>query len=679
MELKTYFAQDAAGNIISSAIVNVFMQGTTTLATGLTRADGTPLENPFAADGAGRIQFRAPDGYYDVQVSAGSGIIQTLTIQCVDYSGAKADADRAEAAADRADVSAEQVADAVALRSDLASPGGAGLVGGLAKPVTWSGFSGGADSTGTNSSDAAFAAAEAYDKEVYIPSGTYKLNSNYSGRFTFADGVIFSGAGVAYKKDTGLQTDSSPGVSIDRFNRVFVGDAAYSSDGSSDGATSWLGGKSDVAPNGSLQPGLTWPERVAQFASITSRGGAAVMAGSHTKNLTAGSAQSLVGIAVNDNETLLASSRAMYLDAKRYANSVGPAYAAELQITNLGTFVDEYAVGSKKTFGLSIFAGGDPVINGNTDDATLALAIANNGAKFGTGITFAPLALRIIQEAGLNDYGRAMTLRGGQRIGWEDSAGKTRAYINSVVTDDTRKVGVFFQNGVVDIKGPSSVGFRVSGDVGDTAYLRARSGNSASQLVRLEAEGEINCSISMEGKGTGNIIVNKALRPSAANALQCGISSFPWAGGFTQTAFTVTSDADCKSDPLLMTDAILDAAAEVQLVQYQYLDRIEEKGPDGARWHFGAIAQRYVEAFERHGLDAHRFGFICYDEWGDAPAVIDEDTGEVITPAIEAGSRYGIRYEEMLVMEAALQRRNYARLLDKYETLAARIEALEAK
>lgn len=96
MELKTYFAQDAAGNIIPSAIVNVFLQGTTTLATGLTRADGTPLENPFAADGAGRIQFRAPDGYYDVQVSAGPGIIQTLTIQCVDYSEAKSAAEQAQ-------------------------------------------------------------------------------------------------------------------------------------------------------------------------------------------------------------------------------------------------------------------------------------------------------------------------------------------------------------------------------------------------------------------------------------------------------------------------------------------------------------------------------------------------------------------------------------------------------
>ncbi|MNH30183.1 hypothetical protein D3C79_904640 [compost metagenome] len=44
---------------------------------------------------------------------------------------------------------------------------------------------------------------------------------------------------------------------------------------------------------------------------------------------------------------------------------------------------------------------------------------------------------------------------------------------------------------------------------------------------------------------------------------------------------------------------------------------------------------------------------------------------------IVAGSRYGIRYEEALSLEAALQRRNYARLLTQHEKLTARIEALE--
>lgn len=171
MELKTYFAQDAAGNIISSAIVKVFLQGTTTLATGLTRADGSPLENPFAADGAGRIQFRAPDGYYDVQVSAGPGIIQTLTIQCVDYAEAKANADRAEAAADRADVSAEQVADAVALRGDLAAPGGSGLITDLPKPITWTGFSGGAAWDGVTNDNLPYRAAAQSGRKFLMPYG----------------------------------------------------------------------------------------------------------------------------------------------------------------------------------------------------------------------------------------------------------------------------------------------------------------------------------------------------------------------------------------------------------------------------------------------------------------------------------------------------------------------------
>lgn len=270
MELKTYFAQDAAGNIISSAIVNVFLQGTTTLATGLTRADGTPLENPFAADGAGRIQFRAPDGYYDVQVSAGPGIIQTLTIQCVDYADAKADADRAESAADRADVSAAQAQNALnsitgintnfeqnsreqwrrslaeagltlvsgsfeegatvnnktdavwyiaggqcytwgstfprdvpakstpastggvglgawvgvgdaSLRGELSSPGGAGLIGDIPKPITWSGFAGGADKTGATDSTAALSAvytgANSNGMGIIIPKGLYRVGN----------------------------------------------------------------------------------------------------------------------------------------------------------------------------------------------------------------------------------------------------------------------------------------------------------------------------------------------------------------------------------------------------------------------------------------------------------------------------------------------------------------------
>lgn len=561
------------------------------------------------------------------------------------------------------------------LRGELYDAGGAGLVGGIAKPVTWVGFAGGADPTGVALSDAAFAAAEAYDKEVYIPSGVYNLTGSYNGRFTFADGVIFNGVGSAYKKDTGFNASTTGAASITRFNRVFVGDAAYSNDGRAGGTTTWLGKKDYVAPNGSPQPGLTWPERTAQLSSITSQGGGALMGGAHTKELTGGSSQALVGIAVNDNESVLTSCRGMYLDAKRYANSVGPAYAAEMQIANLGTFVDEYANSTQKTFCLSLFSGGDPAINGLTEDVTTALSIANNGSRFGTGITFSSGALRVISEEGLADYGRAMTLRGGHRIGWEDGAGVTRSYINSVISDTTKRVGILFQNGVIDLNGPSTKAFRASGEVGDSAYLRVRSSSQANANVRLEIEGETNCSLSLEAKGTGNIIVNKSIRGNTPSALQCGTAAFPWSTGFSQSAFTITSDENYKSSPEQFTDAMLDAAAEVEWVLFQYLDRIEEKGADGARWHFGAMAQRFIEAFERHGLDPYRFAFICYDEWGDSPELIGED-GEVISPAVAAGSRYGIRYDQAIILKQKQIERDNKRQLD---TLLSRIEALENK
>lgn len=278
----------------------------------------------------------------------------------------------------------------------------------------------------------------------------------------------------------------------------------------------------------------------------------------------------------------------------------------------------------------------------------------------------------------------------------------------------------------------------------NTPYIEAwtdASGNYAGRLV-FTGDG------ATQGNGVMSVqfrqMTVRELTPSTANAHLCGISALPWAGGFTQTAFTVTSDERMKTTPLAITDAMLDAVAEVDWVQYQYLDRVEAKGADGARWHFGAVAQRYVEAFARHGLDAHDFAFICYDEWdnkwgkvvtnegatvtkthtiqcqavehvvrevpveeeqadestvtklvkvdrlvpkfelnlisGELEPVMEEVEEEYTEPAepeyedvleIPAGSRYGIRYEEALALEAALQRRNYQRLLKRIEALEA--------
>lgn len=110
MELKTYFAQDRNGNLIPSANVSIYLTGTTTLASGLTNVSGSPIANPFTADADGKIQFRAPDGIYDMQVALGSTTGVKVTFQCVDVEQQLADANtaasRAETAADNAEAAA---------------------------------------------------------------------------------------------------------------------------------------------------------------------------------------------------------------------------------------------------------------------------------------------------------------------------------------------------------------------------------------------------------------------------------------------------------------------------------------------------------------------------------------------------------------------------------------------
>lgn len=202
--------------------------------------------------------------------------------------------------------------------------------------------------------------------------------------------------------------------------------------------------------------------------------------------------------------------------------------------------------------------------------------------------------------------------------------------------------------------------------LGDGAVSLAVGGGTSSQVRLFTSDGTsrtvslTNGNVRLSTSSTGYLqLGTDAITPNSTGTYALGSASQAWSGGFTQAAFTVTSDARCKTEPLTISDALLDAWSEVDFVQFQYLDRVEKKGADSARWHFGIIAQRAKEAFERHGIDAHRYGFLCFDSWDD---VYEEDANgshKLITPA---GSRYGIRYEEVLILEAALMRRTIKRM-----------------
>lgn len=178
----------------------------------------------------------------------------------------------------------------------------------------------------------------------------------------------------------------------------------------------------------------------------------------------------------------------------------------------------------------------------------------------------------------------------------------------------------------------------------------------------------------------------KMFYPGSDNAVSVGGSAYRFAQVYAASGSINTSDQNEKQNIEAYPDAVLDAWGEVELRQFLSKDAVKKKG-DAARIHAGVIAQQVMEAFEKHNLDATRYGLLCYDKWEDEyedvevedePPMLDADGNEV-TPAkthtekrlvTAAGDRYGIRYSEALCLEAAYQRRRASRL-------EARVAALE--
>ncbi len=144
--------------------------------------------------------------------------------------------------------------------------------------------------------------------------------------------------------------------------------------------------------------------------------------------------------------------------------------------------------------------------------------------------------------------------------------------------------------------------------------------------------------------GTGEINTNfrasfnGPIGPVFDNLSSLGVAAFRWSVVYAGTGTINTSDAREKSDPKPITDVLLDAADSIEIVLFQWLDAIREKGEDLARWHFGPIAQQIRDAFEAKGLDGRRYGLLCYDKWEDEWEPVIEEVIEHSTVKKEDGS-----------------------------------------
>lgn len=179
--------------------------------------------------------------------------------------------------------------------------------------------------------------------------------------------------------------------------------------------------------------------------------------------------------------------------------------------------------------------------------------------------------------------------------------------------------------------------------------------------------------------GGGWFISSGSFSPQADNTLSLGTGSNRVSEVFAATAAINTSDQRVKTSVASASDTLLDAVGAIPIHTFQFTDAVEKKGAESARLHVGVIAQEVASAFQAQGLDASRYGLFCHDEWQDEyetvevvdqPEVLNEN-GDVVTPAVthkekqkvlSAGDRYGIRYEELLVLECARLRRELDRI-----------------
>jgi hypothetical protein len=155
--------------------------------------------------------------------------------------------------------------------------------------------------------------------------------------------------------------------------------------------------------------------------------------------------------------------------------------------------------------------------------------------------------------------------------------------------------------------------------------------------------------------------------PPTDNATTNGSASFRWSVIYAGTGTINTSDEREKQQIESINPAAIRAIRRVNLVQFKFNDAVEAKG-NGARWHFGVIAQQVKAAFEAEGLDAFDYGVLCYDEWTDefepvfGERVVHADDGTEMIQQYDtgekrlvkaAGNRYGVRYDELLVLRLA--------------------------
>ena len=136
--------------------------------------------------------------------------------------------------------------------------------------------------------------------------------------------------------------------------------------------------------------------------------------------------------------------------------------------------------------------------------------------------------------------------------------------------------------------------------------------------------------------------------PGVDNAQLIGSAIKRWGNIYLGNNPIISSDARLKQNVEELSLAEKQVAIRLRnlIRTYKFKEAVLRKDSK-ARIHCGVIAQDVVKAFEEEGLDARDYALLCHDTWESSEEVVVE--GVVIKESVQAGDRYSIRYEELIL------------------------------
>ncbi len=300
-----------------------------------------------------------------------------------------------------------------------------------------------------------------------------------------------------------------------------------------------------------------WLPRDAQFLSMSTRGGFAVVGmtrASDGNDLNQSAPIGVAGALINDSTLPCCDiGWAGYFDVQHEAGA-DASYGIEVAVKNKSNNYTNYPYGSGvgATIGLQLTAGGDPTYGGSpTNPSATALVIGKNSDTWNTGILFQSDALT--GDTGTSGVGVAIDMGEGMLIDWRASDNTQGAYIYSTDSDGNN-------HGVSQVFANDTISFNGNGHATILQAVHTASAVNYSQIANgatgvapkwscTGADTNVSCEIAPKGAGVVQVD-GPLLSPTMVAAKTANYNIATTDSGTTFDNFGAAGEVDLSLPPI---------------------------------------------------------------------------------------------------------------------------------